>query len=74
MDWALIYRDDSNRDREVRLPQKSCKQAMLQANSLRTRFAIIRIEGPGVKFDAAAIVKELASGKYTPQGMAIPEL
>lgn len=70
----MIYRDDSSGGRELRSPHKSRVETLLQANSLRTRFTIIRIEGPGnVTLDAAAIVKELASGKYTPHGMAVPK-
>ena len=73
MDWTLIYRDDSNGGRELRSPHKSRDDALLQANSLRTCFTIIRIEGPGVTLNAATIAKALATGKYAPHGMAIPK-
>ena len=74
MAWVLTYRDDSNNGRELQSQHASRDDALKQAQVTRYRYTIIRIEGPGgVTLDAAEIEKELASGKYTPSGMAIPK-
>ena len=72
MAWTLIYRDDGGNERR-QPPMKSRDDVLRQAHVTKCRYAIIRIEGPGLTLDATEIEKELASGKYQPPGTAIPK-
>lgn len=72
MVWVLTYRDDTN-ERELQSRHATLDDALKQAQITKCRHSVVRIEGPGVTLDAAKIEKELASGKYTPQGTAIPK-
>lgn len=72
MSWTLIYLDDNGRELRSSA-MKSRNDALSQAHETRKRYTIIRVEGPGVTLDAAQIEQELASGRYTASGMAIPK-
>jgi hypothetical protein len=71
--WTLIYRDESDQ-RELRSAAMESRVVALRlAHIMRAEFTVIRIEGHDKTLDAAEIDRELASGKYLPPGMSMPD-